>query len=97
MDESLRILALAVAQAAAVAFVVRGLIDALKMAVDPPRFVAPLLALVLGPCVLTLLSVAANAPLTQALVAQNIVGGLLAGLAAIGSVELTKREKREAL
>lgn len=95
MNDPLPVLALAVAQAAAVAFIVRGLIDALKMAVDPPRFVAPLLALVLGPAVLVLLSVAAGAVLNQTLLAQNVVAGLLAGLAAIGSVELTKREKRD--
>lgn len=96
MNNPLTVLALAAAQAAAVAFLVRGLIDALKMAVDPPRFVPPLLALLLGPLILTLLSVAAGAPLTQALLAQNAVAGLLAGLAAIGSVELSKRERREA-
>ena len=95
MNDPLPVLALAVAQAAAVAFVVRGLIDALKMAVDPPRWVAPLLALALGPAVLVLLSLAAGAPLTGTLLAQDTVAGLLAGLTAIGSVELTKREKRE--
>lgn len=95
MDSTLAILALAAAQAAAVAFLVRGLIDALKMAVDPPRWLSPPLALLLGPVILTLLSVAAGSLLTQALLAQNGIAGLIAGLAAIGSVELSKREKHE--
>lgn len=91
----MNLLAEAVAQAAAVGFVVKALIDVLKMAVDPPRWVAPLLAIGGGIGFMLLLAYGSEPDLTRAVVVRALFAGFLAGAAAIGVTQLQDRERRE--
>lgn len=58
---------------------------------DPPQWVPPVIALVLGPVVVLLLMVASSAPNTWQSVAQAVLAGLMAAGIAVGVTDLGKR------
>lgn len=79
--------------ASAAAMFVKVLIDAIRMAVDMPRWLPPLLALSGGILLVLVLFVANAVPLTPQSSAQAVLGGLLAGGMAIGVTEVGVRSQ----
>lgn len=70
------------------------LIGILKVAVDPPRWAAPLLAAVGGPLVVLLLAIADGRAMTGQTIAGAILLGLVAGGQAVGVAAVASAEKR---
>lgn len=68
-------------------------VDLAKMATDLPRWAAPILAIVVAIASLVVLMIANEQPLTQALIAQAVLAGFLAGGSAVGVTELHKRAR----
>jgi hypothetical protein len=81
-----------IAQALSAVAIIKVLVDLLKLAwLKVPQWVPPTVALLGGPAVVALFQVAAGQPLTQQLLAQAILAGILAGGGAIGTTELSNR------
>lgn len=83
--------------ASAASAFVKPIVDAFKMARPSCNSWEPiLLAFILGPVILFLLQLATNQPLTSQSIAISILGGLMAGLGAVGTTQLhTKARERE--
>lgn len=78
--------------AAAATTLVKVIVDMLRLAFpNRPSWVSPVLAVVLGPPVTLLLMIANGNAVTEVLVAQAAVAGILAGGAAIGVTEAQRR------
>lgn len=83
--------------ASSAASIVKVLVDALKLAVEPPRWAPVALALLGGIVVVLLMLVADGQPLTAQTQAQAALAGLLAGGMAVGVTEVQKHvEQRRA-
>lgn len=79
----------------AAATVVKTVIGLVKMGIDPPRWLAPFLALVLGPVAVLLVMLASGTTLTLANVAGGIISGLAAGATAVGMSAIQDGEKQD--
>lgn len=66
-------------------------IDILRMGVDMPRWLPPLLALIVSPALVVLFQVAAGVALTTEMLATCALAGILAAGYAVGATELSKR------
>jgi hypothetical protein len=95
VSDTLSILKTAAEQGAMAAPFLRGGIDLLKAAIDPPRWLAPTLAVVCGPLLFILVGLAGATSLDSAFVAQSVLSGLVAGAVSILGAILTDREKHE--
>jgi hypothetical protein len=72
-------------------------VDLVRLGVDMPRWGSPLLAWLAGTASIALLMVAEGQELTQPLVAQAILAGILAAGAAVGVTELQKKSSPPAI
>lgn len=71
---------------------VKVIVDAIRIATPSrPSWISPVLAIGLGPLIMALLMVSNGDLLTQVTIAQSVIGGILAGGAAIGVTEAQKR------
>lgn len=69
--------------------IVKAVVDLIKMAVpNPPQWVLPLCAAMVGILALLLLLVATGTTLTPQSIAQGVLAGVLAGAGAVGLTEL---------
>lgn len=75
------------------AFVVKGLVDAFKATVDPPRWVSPLAAIGGGVLVVALVMLVQGLAFTPSLIATAVLAGMLSGMAAIGATKLQEQER----
>lgn len=87
MDATIITLALAAAT------VVKIVVDLVKLGVDAPRVLPPLLALILGPIIVVLMTMAQATPLTQAVLAADLLAGLIAAGVAMGVTSLGDHAK----
>lgn len=72
--------------------IVKLVVDGARIAVpNRPSWVSPILALMLGPLITTLIMVSNGETLTQTTIAQAILAGIFAGCGAIGLTETQKR------
>lgn len=77
---------------AAAATIIKTIVDVIRVAFpERPSWISPVLAIALGPLVVVLISVSQGDPLTQQVIAQAFLSGVLAGGSAIGVTELQKR------
>lgn len=79
------------ANAMMAAFVAKTVVDAVKISAQPPGWVLPIMAILIGCVVSTIQLAASGAPLVIATVAEATLNGIVAGVAAVGSTELQKR------
>lgn len=76
----------------AVAGIVKSLVDIIRlMFPDPPQWVSPIAALILGIGCVLLWQVADGITLSPANAAQGILAGLLAGTSAVGITTLSRK------
>ncbi len=73
------------------AMVAKALVDMLRLAADTPRWVPPVLALVVGVVAVLLLMVSQRTVLDSANLATAVLAGVLAGASAVGVTELSNR------
>lgn len=71
--------------------VAKTLVDMLRMAVDTPRWLPPVLAVGAGVGTVLLLMVAQGQALTAAALATAVLAGVLAGGSSVGVTELSNR------
>jgi hypothetical protein len=73
------------------ATLVKIVVDLIRIAVDPPQWVAPILAIVLGIVFVMLIMIAIAVPYSRVALAQAIIAGVLSGGMSIGSTALQAR------
>lgn len=71
--------------------IVKLLIDLVRVGMDPPRWLPPLLAVGGGILVVIIMQVAAGVALTQQVIAEGVLAGILSGGAAVGVTEMGRR------
>ncbi len=76
----------------AAASIAKILVDILRMAFpNRPSWVSPVLAIAFGILSALLLSIANGTEITQTMIAQNIIAGILAGGSSVALTEIQKR------